>query len=457
MTEAPRTQTASVPATDSTETARRPGFFMSGTAQRLLAFASLIIMLIGFSLASPFFMQTSNMIAILQAASVNGVLAIAVTLVIITGGIDLSIGSLIALSGVLLVQVVDLRLQATDYQSQVAELRTEVAQPLGGPVLRLVDGLPDIAAGDRLSYVSTSGRSSVAVRRLVEVDGQRWIELRDRPGLLRPGITVRWDRMTHNQPLLACGVVLLIAAGLGLVHGVLITWGRMQPFVVTLCGLLIYRGVARVLTGDNQIGLMGALPEFKSFFTGALFSVPLPLVSRISGQSDSWADVAWIELPISGLILMVVAIGCWGFLNRTVWGRHLLATGENERAARYSGINTSALVVAAYVASATLAGLTGILFTLELNSVQPASSGQFYELYAIAAAVLGGCSLRGGRGAVVAVIAGAAVMRCLYKAIVVLGISQQWEMVIIGAALLAAVALDEVVARWPRDAGPAGR
>jgi len=229
----------------------------------------------------------------------------------------------------------------------------------------------------------------------------------------------------------------------------LVTWGRLQPFVVTLCGLLIYRGVARVMTGDNQIGLLGALTDFKALFTGSVFRIPLPLVSRISGESDSWATIAWVDFPVSGLILVVVATIAWIFLNRTVWGRHLLATGENERAARYSGVNTSVLIVLAYVACSTLAGLTGILFTLELNSVQPASSGSFYELYAIAAAVLGGCSLRGGRGAVLSVIAGAAVMRCLYKAIVVLGISQEWEMVIIGVALLAAVSVDELIARWP--------
>jgi len=151
--------------------------------------------------------------------------------------------------------------------------------------------------------------------------------------------------------------------------------------------------------------------------------------------------------------LVIVAITSWLFLNRTVWGRHLLATGENERAARYSGINTAALVITAYVICSLMAGLTGILFTLELNSVQPSSTGSFYELYAIAAAVLGGCSLRGGRGAVLSVIAGAAVMRCLYKAIVVLGISQEWEMVIIGAALLAAVVVDEALERWAAKRG----
>jgi len=250
------------------------------------------------------------------------------------------------------------------------------------------------------------------------------------------------------NPYLACGLVLGIAASIGLMHGLLVTWGNLQPFVVTLCGLLVYRGLARVLTGDNQVGLLGALPEFKARFTGAVFELPIPFVARLGSPEARWSEISWIEIPFSGVILGVVAIAGWIFLNRMVWGRHLLATGENEKAARYSGVRTKSLIVVAYVVCSLLAGLTGILFTLELNSVQPGSSGSFYELYAIAAAVLGGCSLRGGRGAILSVIAGAAVMRCLYKAIIVLGISQEWEMVIIGVALLAAVSFDEIALRW---------
>jgi len=405
------------------------------------------------------FAAPANLRSIIRDTGLYGLISIGVAMVIITGGIDLSIGSLVALSGVLLVQVVDIRLEPTEFESKIVEIRADAVAPLAGAALRLADPLPDIRAGDQLTFASTSGRSAVVIRRVVEVPADptrstpgetlTFIELRDRLQLLRPGVTVRLDRVTHTNPYLACLIVLTISATIGLIHGLLVTWGRLQPFVVTLCGLLIYRGIARVLTGDNQIGLLGALTDFKALFTGSVFRIPLPLVSRISGEADSWATIAWVDFPVSGLILVVVAAVGWIFLNRSVWGRHLLATGENERAARYSGVNTSALVVLAYVTCSTLAGLTGILFTLELNSVQPASSGSFYELYAIAAAVLGGCSLRGGRGAVLSVIAGAAVMRCLYKAIVVLGISQEWEMVIIGVALLAAVSVDELVARWP--------
>lgn len=419
-------------------------------------FLLLIAIVVITSMIEGSFADPANLRSIVRDTGLYGLISIGVALVIITGGIDLSIGSLVALSGVLLVQTVNIRYEPSDFESRIVEVRAEATAPLEAPALRLADPLPDIRPGDQLSFSSPSGRSSVGVRRVVDVagdgpsEGASFIELRDRLQLLRPGVTVRLDRLSHTNPYLACGIVLAITATIGLIHGLLVTWGRLQPFVVTLCGLLIYRGIARVLTGDNQIGLLGALTEFKSLFTGAVFQIPLPFVSRISGGSPSWADIAWVGFPVSGVILAVIATIVWVFLNRTVWGRHLLATGENERAARYSGVNTSALVVLAYVACSSLAGLTGILFTLELNSVQPASSGSFYELYAIAAAVLGGCSLRGGRGAVLSVIAGAAVMRCLYKAIVVLGISQEWEMVIIGVALLAAVSVDELIARWPR-------
>ncbi len=434
-------------------------------------FLLLIAILVVTSWLDGGFAAPANLRSIIRDTGLYGLISIGVSLVIMTGGIDLSIGSLIALSGVLLVQFVNVRVEPTDFESRIVAVQAEIdpalrerplmGGPINGPLLQLADPLPGVRGGDQLSFASTSGRSTVTIARVVELPAAGdssneaassdetavWIELRDRLQLLRPGVTVRLDRLQHTNPYLAAGMVLAISAAIGLIHGLLITWGRLQPFVVTLCGLLIYRGVARVLTGDNQIGLLGALPEFKARFTGTVLELPVPFVSRISGESESWSTLAWVGLPASGLILLVVAVSVAVFLHRSVWGRHLLATGENEPAARYSGVRTGRLVVLAYVACSTLAGLTGILFTLELNSVQPASSGSFYELYAIAAAVLGGCSLRGGRGAVWSVIAGAAVMRCLYKAIIVLGISQEWEMVIIGAALLAAISVDELLGR----------
>ena len=394
------------------------------------------------------FVAPANLKTLIRDTSLYGLISIGVAMVIITGGIDLSIGSLIALCGVTLVQVINIHYEPTDYRSEIVAVRAEPDGVLQRPALRLKDPPPaDLRDGDQLVYRGTTGESSVHLYRTVGADGQIWVESRDSLRLLRPGIPVRLERIAYTPPLLACAIVLAMAAGLGWLHGMLITRANLQPFIVTLCGLLIYRGLARVWTGDDQVGLLSALSEFKATVTGAAFHFPLPVIGKVSGESESWATVVWIDFPLTGVLLAVVALAAWLFLNRTVWGRHLRATGENEPAARYSGVPTERLVTLAYVVSALLAGLAGILFLFEWNSVQPGSSGTFYELYAIAAAVLGGCSLRGGRGAVIGVIAGAAVMRCLYKAIVVLGIPQQWEMVIIGAALLAGVLVDEVVRR----------
>jgi ribose transport system permease protein len=148
------------------------------------------------------------------------------------------------------------------------------------------------------------------------------------------------------------------------------------------------------------------------------------------------------------LMLVLVAILAILFLNYSIYGRYLLALGQNEQAARLSGINTDRLTIAAYVICSTLAGFTGILFALDLNSVQPSSHAAVYELYAIAAAVLGGCSLRGGEGSIVGVIIGTAVMRVLYNSIRFTGIPKELEFVIIGTVILAGVIVDEAVKRY---------
>jgi ribose transport system permease protein len=227
------------------------------------------------------------------------------------------------------------------------------------------------------------------------------------------------------------GLVLVVSAGIGVAHGLLITKLRLQPFVVTLCGLLLYRGLARFVTDDQSQG-------FGNVFTGlrsvAIGKIPLP-----------FTDAFLIPAPF--LILLVVAVIAAVLLNRTIYGRYLLAVGRNETAARYSGINTDAMKILAYVICSLLAGVGGILFSLDLNSIQPSGLGEFYELYAIAAAVLGGCSLRGGEGTILGVIIGTAVLRVLYNAINILRIPTHLEFAIIGAVILAGVVADELFKR----------
>lgn len=230
-------------------------------------------------------------------------------------------------------------------------------------------------------------------------------------------------------------VSLLIAAvvviGLGLGHGLLVTKLRLQPFVVTLCALLLYRGLARGLTGDQTVG-------FGNGFTGlrTLATYKIPVLGGFG-------------VPVPCVILLVVAVIAAIFLNRTIYGRYLLALGRNEQAARFSGINTDRMIILAYVISAALAGLGGMLFVLDVNSAQPVDFGNFYELYAIAAAVLGGCSLRGGEGTIVGVIIGTALMQVLRNMInLVDAIPTHIEFAVIGAVILGGVIVDELVKRY---------
>lgn len=417
-------------------------------------FVLLLVIVVVTTMLDGRFADPSNIRALVRDTALFGLISIGVAFVIVTGGIDLSIGSLVALSGVVLVQFVGLDYESSNFETEIAEIRAAGTESTPRPALRLSETPPGLRDGDRLRYEGMSGNRYLTVQRVFDEDGTRWVETRDKLQSLRPDVPVRLERLVHRNVWLACGVVLGISLLIGLVHGLLITKANLQPFVVTLCGLLIYRGLARVLTGDDQIGFGSALSGFKSLMTGPAFQVPLPGIGGLSQTAKSAANDAepvawltWIDFPVPGVFLIAVAVASWFFLKRTVYGRHLLALGNNERAARFSGIATDRLTILAYVICSTLGGLAGILFTLDLNSVQPGSTGTFYELYAIAAAVLGGCSLRGGSGAILGVIVGTAVMRCLYKAIVVLGIAQQWEMVIIGLALLAGVVFDEVVRR----------
>ncbi|PCJ61949.1 MAG: sugar ABC transporter permease [Candidatus Hydrogenedentota bacterium] len=226
--------------------------------------------------------------------------------------------------------------------------------------------------------------------------------------------------------LAACvGMSLVI----GLIHGLLITKLKLQPFVVTLCGLLFYRGMARFITDDQSLG-------FGSDFDG------------LRQLAIGYVQVGDFRVPYPLFLLAGLAIIAMILLNRTTFGRYLFAIGRNEEAAHYSGIRTDRIVISVYVISAFMAGLGGILFSLDVNSVQPSGLGEFYELYAIAAAVLGGCSLRGGEGSILGVIIGAAVIRVLYNAINILGIPTHLEFAIIGIVILAGVTVDELVKRW---------
>jgi len=228
----------------------------------------------------------------------------------------------------------------------------------------------------------------------------------------------------------------VIGATLGLLHGLLITKLEMPPFVVTLCGLLIYRGISRWLV-DDQVQGFGEeyIDSLSQLASGKLMLFPASEGSQGFG------------IPMPFFIFIGTAIVAGIFLNKTIWGRYMLALCRNEEAALYSGINTGRITIVAYVVCTLLASLGGMLFALDSNSVSPSSFGNFFELYAIAAAVLGGCSLRGGEGGVLGVVMGTAVMQTLYNLIVLLKISDKLEFAIIGLVILLGVIADEVIRR----------
>ncbi len=239
-------------------------------------------------------------------------------------------------------------------------------------------------------------------------------------GVLLSLMLTQW----HWPPLVAVAVVLILGALLGGIHGLLITRLGLQPFLVTLCGLLLYRGLARYIAADVVQGF-GAGTGFewlRDFTTGSIVQVPMPFV-----------------------LMMIVAVVMWVLLHRSVYGRYLFAVGRNEEAARYSGINSRNVIASAYVISGSLAAVAAILLAFYTNSVSPSSHGNFYELYAIAAAVLGGCSLRGGEGSIVGIVAGTALLQVLRNLVNLLDIPSSLDFAVMGAVILIGVIVDQVL------------
>jgi len=321
----------------STTPAAKPASNSSGMQQKLLAFGSLVVLLLFFSLASDKFLQTANVIGILQATSVNGVLAVAATLVIITGGIDLSVGTLMTFCAVI--------------------------------------------AGVVLTY---------------------W-------GLPLP-----------------LGILAAIATGAacGCISGALIAKMKIPPFIATLGMMLILKGLSLVISGTKPI-YFNDTPGFSEISTGSLIGQVLP----------------FLPVPNGVLILFILAIAIAYVLNRTVLGRYTFALGSNEEAVRLSGVNTDFWKIAIYSLSGAICGIAGLIIASRLNSAQPAL-GLGYELDAIAAVVIGGTSLAGGRGSILGTIIGALIMSVLLNGLRILSVAQEWQTIVTGLIIIAAVYAD---------------
>jgi ribose transport system permease protein len=241
-------------------------------------------------------------------------------------------------------------------------------------------------------------------------------------GILLSMMLVEW----HWPPAVAVAAVIALGACLGTAHGLLITRLRLQPFIVTLCGLLLYRGLARYIAADAT----------KGFGSGAGFEWVRSLAS---------GEVAGVPMPF--VLLMAVAAAASVLLHRSVYGRHLYAVGRNEEASRYSGVNTPAVIATAYVISGVLAALSAIVIAFYTNSISPSSHGNFYELYAIAAAVVGGCSLRGGEGSIGGIVIGATLLQVIRNLVNLLDIPSSLDFAVMGAVILIGAIADQVFRR----------
>src|SRR5678815_687266 len=294
-------------------------------------FVLLIVLCIIVSVINPNFLLTINLQNLSRQIGAFGILSIGLGLVIITGGIELSVGSMMALLGVL------------------------------------------------LSMMLTEWGFGVVPSVLLSI---------------------------------------LIATLLSLMHGLLITRLNMQPFIVTLCGLLFYRGLARFITKDETKGFGGTGFDSLRYLANG---IPMPFV-----------------------LLIIIAAITWVVLHRSVYGRYLFATGRNSEAARYAGIDTNRIITLSYVIAGALTAISGIIFAFYTNSVSPANHGNAYELYGIAAAVLGGCSLRGGEGSVVGILIGTALLQVLRNLVNLLGIPSSLDFAVMGAVILLGVMADQI-------------
>ncbi|UUZ84772.1 ABC transporter permease [Paenibacillus sp. P26] len=306
--------------------------FKSGALQQILAFTSLIVLVLFFSLASSNFFQFDNIVGILLSTAVTGVLALGSTFVIVTGGIDLSVGTVMTLCSVM------------------------------------------------------TG---------VFITGMGW-----------------------PVPV---GILGGIATGAvcGFLSGLAITRMKIPPFIATLAMMMIAKGLALVISGTKPI-----------YFTKTPGFSEIALGSIIPGNIPNAVWIFFVAAVLGGILL-----------TKTIVGRYNFALGSNEEATRLSGVNVNYWKVIIYTITGVFTGIAGILMASRLNSAQPAL-GSGYELEAIAAVVIGGTSLSGGKGTILGSVIGALIMSVLTNGLRILSVPQEWQTVVVGLVIILAVYTD---------------
>lgn len=288
----------------------------------------LILIVVVFASLSPVFLTAPNWVNILQQSSINAAIALGMTLVIISGGIDLSVGPTAALSAV-----------------------------IGASLM--VAGVP----------VPLAIMASLGV------------------GML-------------------CG----------LFNGVLVAYAGLQPFIVTLGGLSLYRALALIYTGGNPV--FGIPPEFRALTNGTVWGVPNPVIA-----------------------VAIIALILWVVLNKTPLGEYILAVGGNEEAARIAGVPVAKTKVATFVISGTLASIAALILVGRLGAAEP-TIGNLWELDAIAAAAIGGASLMGGKGSIVGTIIGAIILGALRNGLTLMNVQAFYQLLATGIIIIVAMLID---------------
>ena len=220
------------------------------------------------------------------------------------------------------------------------------------------------------------------------------------------------------NPVLSVLTGLISGAMLGAINGMLISKGKMAPFIATLATMTIYRGSTLVFTNGNPITGLGDSFFFSFIGRGYLFGVPFPVILMF-------------------LIFIILAV----LLHRTAFGRKTYAIGGNEEAAYIAGVKIDKIKILIYAISGLMASISGMIITSRLNSAQP-TAGQAYEMDAIAAVVLGGTSLSGGRGRIFGTLVGALIIGTLNNGLNLLGVSSFYQQIVKGIVIVVAVLLD---------------
>ncbi|MGN7286125.1 ABC transporter permease subunit [Shouchella clausii] len=293
-------------------------------------FIGLFLIILIISILNPGFLSAPNLLNVLRQVSINALIAFGMTFVILTGGIDLSVGAILAFSG---------------------------------------------------AVTAT---------------------------LLSSGM----------DPILAILIGLLVGAALGAINGIIIAKGKVAPFIATLATMTIYRGATLMFTDGRPVSNLGDSTLFQMLGGGYFFGIPMPAITMM----------------ISFVILYLI-------LKKTTFGRRVYAVGGNEEASILSGIKVDRIKIYVYSLTGFLAAIAGVILTSRLNSAQP-TAGTMYELDAIAAVVLGGTSLTGGKGWIVGTLIGALIIGVLNNGLNLLGVSSFFQQMVKGSVILLAVLLD---------------